>query len=556
MLDLIKNHRIATAIVLFSGLVFTIMTQLNWLYLVRNDNFEKNETIRMFLTPIGAIIIFIIWSQYVTLIKNTLNENVVHKVIFKDSISLITLLGSLHIMWSPPMNYITLHCLVLTFILTKGILYPKEIVILVRNTWNILLHKESKLQKNNYIQMSNFNNWKIFSLVSFVLFVSALGYMWLTMNKIPAQTDEGVHFEQIAMFLKGDISRHSAITMIPGYHFIVSIILYFLKLDSLDSARFISLILALASVYLFFCCARMVHSKVPIQRTLAFFSLPILFPFHFLVYTHSASLVFILLGFYYYFKRNLNICALFLGISVLVRQTNVMWIVMIFLIEYIDNNGLALSKKQILEHIRKNILLFYIIVDFVLFVVINGGRVSLATDHNPTIRTENIFFSLFVFFFIFFPFIIVNITNSIKIFINHLYLIIPIIIIFIFYLYEFQVVHKYNITGGHWIHNIIPLYMVENYSHKIVSFIPMLIVAISLLGFQLYSKSAHIFYLVWFASLVPLGLIEMRYYIPHMTLFLLFKKSENSRFEWFQSLYLIIISAIFCYLFIEHGIFP
>ena len=30
--------------------------------------------------------------------------------------------------------------------------------------------------------------------------------MWLTINKIPAQTDEGVHFEQITMFLKGDIS--------------------------------------------------------------------------------------------------------------------------------------------------------------------------------------------------------------------------------------------------------------------------------------------------------------------------------------------------------------
>ena len=43
VLDLIKNNRIATAIVLFSGLVFTLMTQLNWLYLVRNDNFEKNE---------------------------------------------------------------------------------------------------------------------------------------------------------------------------------------------------------------------------------------------------------------------------------------------------------------------------------------------------------------------------------------------------------------------------------------------------------------------------------------------------------------------------------
>ena len=137
-----------------------------------------------------------------------------------------------------------------------------------------------------------------------------------------------------------------------------------------------------------------------------------------------------------------------------------------------------------------------------------------------------------------------------------MYLIFPIIIIFIFYLYEFQVVHKYNIIGGNWMHNIIPHYIVENYSHKIVSFIPMLIAAISFLGFQLYSKSVYIFYPVWFLSLIPLGMIEMRYYIPHMTLFLLFKKSENSRLEWVQSFYLIIISVIFCYLFFEHGIFP
>ena len=93
-----------------------------------------------------------------------------------------------------------------------------------------------------------------------------------------------------------------------------------------------------------------------------------------------------------------------------------MWIVLIFLIEYIDNNGLTLRKKQIVVHVRKNILYFFIIVDFILFVVMNGGRVSLATDHNPTIRTENIFFSLFIFFFLFLPFIIQNLSNTLRIF--------------------------------------------------------------------------------------------------------------------------------------------
>jgi len=556
MIDLIKNNRMASAIVLFSGAVFTIMSQLNWLYLVREDNFEKNESIRMILSPIGSVIIFILWFQFITLLKNTLNDEVIKKVILKDSISLLTLLGSLHVLWSPPMNYITLHGIVLAFILTKVILYPKEIVLVVRNSWEILFNKELKYINKNHLQLSKFNNRIFFGLVLFVLLVSALGYMWLTINKIPAQTDEGVHYEQITMFLNGDISRHSAITMIPGYHLIISSFLYLFKLDSIESARFISLILALFSVYIFFCCARTLHSRVSIQRTLSFFSLPIMFPFHFLLYTESVSLVFILIGFYFYFKRSLNLCALFLGISVLIRQPNIMWIIMIFLVEYIDNNGLTINKKKILEHVRKNILLFFIIVDFILFVVMNGGRVSLATDHNPTIRTENIFFSLFIFFFLFLPIIIRNLSNTLRTFTRYLYLIIPIILIFIFYLYEFQVVHKYNIIGGHWIHNIIPLYIVENYSNKIVSFIPILIAALSLLSFQLYSKSAQIFYPVWFLSLIPLGLIEMRYYIPHMTLFLLFKNSENSRLEWIQSFYFIIISVIFCYLFIEYGIFP
>ena len=125
MIDLIKNNRMATGIVLFSGAVFTVMTQLNWLYLVREDSFEKNESIRMFLSPIGSVIIFILWLQFITLLKNTLNNEVIDKVIFKDSISLLTLLGSLHVLWSPPMNYITLHGIVLAFILTKIILYPK-----------------------------------------------------------------------------------------------------------------------------------------------------------------------------------------------------------------------------------------------------------------------------------------------------------------------------------------------------------------------------------------------------------------------------------------------
>ena len=114
----------------------------------------------------------------------------------------------------------------------------------------------------------------------------------------------------------------------------------------------------------------------------------------------------------------------------------------------------------------------------------------------------------------------------------------------------------YNIIGGNWIHNMIPLYIVKNDIHKIVSFIPILLAAVSLLSFQLYSKSMHVFYPIWFLSLIPLGLIEMRYYIPHMTLFLLLKKAENSRLEWLQSFHLIIISVIICYIFIEYGIFP
>ena len=555
MIDLIKNNRLATAIVLFSGAVFTVMTQLNWLYLVREDNFEKNESIRLLLSPIGSVIIFILWLQFITLLKNTLNNEVIDKVIFKDSISLLTLLGSMHVLWSPPMNYITLHGIVLAFILTKIILYPKEIIIVARNTWKILFYNETVHTQKNKLHLSKFNKRLVFGLVLFVLLVSALGYLWLTINKIPAQTDEGVHFEQIKMFLSGDITRHSAITMIPGYHLIVSIFLYFFKLDSFESARFISLILALCSVYFFFCCVRIINERVSVQRTLAFFSMPIIFPFHFLLYTESVSIVFILIGLYFYFKRSLNLCALFLGVSVLIRQPNIMWVVMIFLIEYVDNNGLKLNKKQILEHVRNNILLFYIIVDFILFVVMNGGRVSLATDHNPTIRTENVFFSLFIFFFLFLPFVIRNLSNTLRIFFSKLYMIIPIIIIFIFYLYEFQVVHKYNIIGGHWIHNIIPLFIVENNLNKIVSFIPILIASISLLGFQLYSKSVYIFYPVWVLSLIPLGLIEMRYYIPLVTLFLLFKKSENSLLEWIQAIYLIIISVVFCYLFIEYGIF-
>ena len=85
-----------TLIILFIGALTTAMFQLNWLYLMQDQTFEKNILERFIIgVPIGGITFTLIWKLYLLILKKLLSQYDYTKIVKKDTFSMFSFLRGL-----------------------------------------------------------------------------------------------------------------------------------------------------------------------------------------------------------------------------------------------------------------------------------------------------------------------------------------------------------------------------------------------------------------------------------------------------------------------------
>ncbi len=160
----------------------------------------------------------------------------------------------------------------------------------------------------------------------------ALACAWLAALALAAHGppigDELVHWGQILRFQQGDFRIYEEyLTNIPGYHWLVTVVLWPFGTQSLGAARLVTALFTAVAVVLVHRIRRQLH-PADAQRTAALFLfLPVTFAYGFLVYTDIPALAFLLAALLATLRERHVVSALLLVASMAMRQNNVLWVV-------------------------------------------------------------------------------------------------------------------------------------------------------------------------------------------------------------------------------------
>lgn len=139
--------------------------------------------------------------------------------------------------------------------------------------------------------------------------------------------DEWVHWHQILRFVHHDYRVfREYLTNIPGYHWLVTSLLWLFGADTLGPARAINAAFGLGALAAFHFARRHVYPADAQRETALMLFLPVLFPFWFMVYTDTLALALLLAATLAQLRGRHGWAALALVGSMAVRQNNVFWV--------------------------------------------------------------------------------------------------------------------------------------------------------------------------------------------------------------------------------------
>jgi alpha-1,2-glucosyltransferase len=252
-----------------------------------------------------------------------------------------------------------------------------------------------------------------------ILLLAGVG-SWLVGGE-PYFEDESHHYAQVRRFLLGNTSELRS-TMVPGYHVVLATFARLTGIESLDAMRRLTLVFSLLSALVFHACAVRLTPAAASARTLQYFALPILFPLFFMVHTDSLHLLLLLLSVWAYAGNRFRLAGAMVGLSLLVRQSNVIWAAMLFLMIYVDQNFDRSSDQDadrnvdrhrilpvrhaIASHLRHCWVFVIGFVGFGAFVAWNGGiAVGVFRDQHQAWPPSggNVFFGMMVLCFLLLP---------------------------------------------------------------------------------------------------------------------------------------------------------
>lgn len=393
-------------------------------------------------------------------------------------------------------------------------------------------------------------------LMFFLVVILAL--VW-TMKILPdgMLADEGYHWSQIVTFLNGG-EYSTAISPLPGYHLTMTYLIKALSLgESLPAARCLNWFLALSGLGLFFWMVRRSNEGNPYALSSQIYLSPIIFPFFFLIYTDLTSLSLLLLSLLLTLERRYRLAATVAGISLLFRQTNIMWLFLFWMLALSETGFFsslrniksfgAIKFKEFAGPLRKTYIFPVFCILFVGFVVINKGVAMGEADVHTfkMVYPTQVFMLLCTLFFLFLP---MHIKNAPAIWrLLKLQPLLPFLgaMLYAVYMITFDATHDYN-YNEHYIRNRLLSWLRDDALNQSLLFIPMLWAFYSLLLTPFREKKYYWLYPITILYLLPIGLIEPRYFIVPVVLFMLFRKPMDERLEYLTAaIYIPVTMFIF-----------
>jgi alpha-1,2-glucosyltransferase len=384
------------------------------------------------------------------------------------------------------------------------------------------------------------------ALAGFALMLSAAALVYHALRPLGRYSDEIHHYRQIRSFCDGDFTLNPRITTIPGYHVVSALAGRVTGDCSSERMRLVNTVIGALSVVAFFLAMRAAGSQVPVARTLQYFFLPILLPYHFLIYADSISLLANLVTMALLLRGRFALAGLAGSLAILVRQTNVVWLVLVCAVALADAPGVWNEPRPLAAGLRRTWTALLGLVGFAAFVLWNGGvAVGGRGAFAAGFHTGNVFLFLALYFVLFLPANLFALRKRRERLADKL-LWALVAGAYLVFLATFRVDHPFNKFEG-FLRNEMLSAVASSLVWKHVFFLVAAGGLASLYVTRLRRPALYLVYPLALATMLPLRLIEHRYGLAAYVLLLVCREDDPPRVEDAAVGLSMVLSAVLLY---------
>ena len=361
--------------------------------------------------------------------------------------------------------------------------------------------------------------------LSLLFVVTVMGVCFLAARSMDLRVDEQMHYLQIERYIAGNYLTHT--TTIGGFHAAAATVARLTGLSAKEDLRLFVLLVSGATILLFRALVRSFEPQASTVRTLQFVFFPLLFPFWFLIYTDIFALMLLLLAILAFSRRQFHVTGILMIVSLVVRQTYVVWVALLGLWTVIVN--VAEPLRQL---VKRGTSFCIGLLLFLVFVIVNRGVAVGDRNNHPDMefQTENVLFMLVCFFVLFLPLIVSKLPQVARL---HPALLVGVPLSSgLLFFGTFRVDHSGNTQWqDYYIRNAMLESMTSSPVAGVVVSVAIALAVLSLCVIRLRQPAHYLIYPFAAVSVIPFWLIEQRYYMPVFTLFMLFRESASPRVE-------------------------
>lgn len=373
--------------------------------------------------------------------------------------------------------------------------------------------------------------------------------------------DEHFHLAQIQHLIGGNFSMLPHLPMPPGYHALIAAPASLLGVDSLLALRWISTALSLTTVVLAGLILVRQRDRLPQLGTAQILFCPLLWPFYFLLYTDLVSTALVLSAVLLATTGRYFGSALFATVSLAVRQTSIVWTGFYWLLAVHRGGHAGRLQRQLIDRqpgwTRETAkTLKAIVADtwplllpgvaFLAFVLWNGGIAVGSRDlHQLTgIYPTQLFVWLLVVWILTLPLQIARLRDIGRLIRTRPWILLLPLFMLAIYWWCFAVTHHHNFGAPEFhLRNRLLLWMDQSSMVRFAAFVPMAWTGLTLIVIKLRSPVHYWLFPLTVIALLPVELIEQRYYIVPFVLWMLFRRTEQPATEWLLLSWFCLLSA-------------
>lgn len=384
--------------------------------------------------------------------------------------------------------------------------------------------------------------------------VGGLALVW----SLPSRVDEWVHEQQTLAFLAGRFEVVEGLPTVPGYELALALPAWLFG-ESLPALRFYTSLSLFGIAWVGFACLRRVNPDVALPRALQLVFLPILFPLSFLVFTDSFSLLLVLVATWGYLARRPGVSGLAATLSLGVRQTNVIWAGGLFLMFYVRDHGFRLSWEAGRTHLRRHGVFVAGFAAFALFVLVNGG-VAVGDRHvHPSfgLHDDNLAGFLLFTAVVLLPWHLARIPEIVRFARERPAAVLASVLAVGAFLLFAESDHPWNRERPHFfLRSRLVVLLESSRAWQLAAGLAALGSALSLARTRFVDPAAWLLPPLAVFLLASIWMIEFRYYIPVLALWLIFQRPAGPRLEWCTTGWFVLLSVATLGRIAAKGFFP